>query len=302
MVNIAELQVEVGGVVFGHGTDAPLESIRGLGTGPLRDREWENAGEDGRAFGTEYRDGQTILFAGAVVREGDPAGAWDRVSALQDVFDDPELLRNPRAVTTCRVRRPGRPARVAYGRPEEFDFDNSRQAIGLLPFDGAFRKSDPHWYDDVEQSIRVRLSSQSSSHIILDDDGFLVAPVTTTAVARRASIIENGGKRPTWPVLRFAGPITNPTATLVDGVGRRLWSLGMVGTVPAGQVAVFDTRPWSRSAALESGAPLPGRMTLDSAPSRSTIPPGEHELVCSGIDATGTSYFDASWRAAYRTL
>lgn len=301
-INIEELQVEIDGVVFGAGTDSTLATIKGLGNGTLRDRVLDRANGDGEDYGREYRNARPLEFIGQVARPGNPTAAWDRSGQLEAMFDAAGVRLEARKVMACRFRRPGQAARVTYGRADGYEPDVTMQAVGLIGFEAAFRRTDPLWYGDTLRSTRVKLATQSTGHIILNGAGRLTGPIRTTEALPRSSYVTNDGNAPTWPVVRIGGPVANPKVTLVNSDGVPLWTLAVNATIAAGTEAVIDTRPWARSAALASGAPLPGPLTNASIPSQSTIPPGAHEVVCSGVDPSGLAYFEVEWRDAYRNL
>lgn len=302
MIALEELQVEIGGVVFGADTDATLESIRGLGSGRLNAREYEIPDEDGTAFGRERRPGRVIDFAGQVIRSYDPAGAWDRSSELADVFDGEGVRLSARDVMPLRLRRPGKQTVVLFGRPEEYDPDHTRAVIGLVPFTATFRTADLRFYSDTEHTVALSIGSSSAGGLVTDENGYIASPISTVAGTKRTSIVENAGDAPTWPVIEIHGPVTGPSVTLLDDNGGVLWRLGVKGSLAHDQTAVIDTRPWSRGAYLDSGSSLGGLLTLESIPSLSTLPPGASEFVVAGADGTGTASFDIRWRDAYRTI
>lgn len=298
-VPLQVLQVELNDVLFGAETDSPLSRLEGLGATPLRTLEYPNPQEDGRSFGREWREGRDLIFEGGIRKPGDPVAAWDMSDELDEAFDGEAVRMDPRAVMPLRLRRPGKPTKVVFGRPDKYDPDITRAVIGWIPWSGTFRCADRKFYADTEKVVVLSLSTTSSGYITTDEDGYLTDPITTVGSGRRLSIIENDGDADTWPVFEIAGPITNPSVSLLGPEGIR-WYLEIDGTLAYDQVAVIDTRPWSRGAALDSGSALPGALTRRSAPSLSTLPPGSWEIVIGGLDVTGTSSFTVRWRDAYK--
>jgi len=65
---------------------------------------------------------------------------------------------------------------------------------------------------------------------------------------------------PTWPVITFTGPVTNPSVTFSNNPV----TIGYTGNLASGSTLVIDTRPWARTfllngasaAGLMSGSPL----------------------------------------------
>lgn len=295
------LQFELGDVIFGADTDVWLSRVEGLGNTALRTLEYPNPQEDGRSFGREWREGRDLIFEGGVRKPGNDVAAWDLSGDLEEAFDAEEIRMDPRAVMPLRLRRPGKPTRTVFGRPDKYDPDITKAVIGWIPWSGTFRCADRKYYADTENVVVLSLSTTSSGYITTDEDGFLTDPITTVGSGRRLSIIENAGDADTWPVIEIAGPITNPSVSLLGPEGTR-WYLEMVGELAYDQVAVIDTRPWSRGAALDSGSALPGALSRRSAPSLSKLPPGSWEIVIAGLDVSGTSSFTIRWRDAYKKL
>ena len=302
IIELGRLQVEIGDTIIGAGTDVKIASIHGLGTGRLASREYDSPNEDGTQFGREHRSGRVLDIAAAIVLPGNEAGAWNVSETLQAIFDADPLRRTPRAVMPLRINRPGTATRVVFGRPDQYEPDIDLAVVGLIPFTASFRTTDNRFYADEEQAIRLSLSSVSAGGLVTDASGNLASPISTVAGARRTSLVENGGDADAWPVITISGPITNPRVTLIDTEGGVLWRLGVGGALAYDQQAVIDTRPWSRGASLSTGSSLAGRLTLDSVPSQSVIPPGVWEIVVEGADESGTSTFDVRWRNAYRGI
>jgi hypothetical protein len=302
VIDLQRLQVEFGGVVMGPETRIPIADIKGLGTTDLLEREYDNPNEDGRQFGREYRSGRTLEISATIETHRDEKAAWDLSSELEELFDADELRKTSRAVEPMRLRRPGKPTRVVYGRPDDFEADKKLAVVGVVPFEASFRCSDRKFYSDLEQSFVAVPAGSSDGYIVLDEDGNIPSPITTTTPGRRSTTITVGGTTPTWPVIRIEGPITNPSVTVVDGDGALLWRLAMEGSIGDGQVAELDTRPWSRQAALTTGSPVSGKLTRDSVLSRSTLPPGVWDVQVQGADMTGLARFTILWRDAYKTL
>lgn len=291
------LQVEFGDIVAGPETRIPLGKISGLGTAPLRDVTYDNPGADGRSFGREYRSGRDLVFEGSVAVPGAQSTVWGISGELEAWFDATDYRRDPRKVTSLRFRRPGSQTRVVYGRPDRYDPEMEQAVHGFIPWSAIFRAADDRYYGDVENTIRLAVMSQSEGHIIAPD-GILRSPIRTTISGSRSTLIRNAGDTGTWPVIKITGPITDPYVAILGEDGE-LWRLGIEGAIAYDQVALIDTRPWSREVSL-NGGPLGARLTRTSVPSRALIPAGVVDVVVGGIDLTGTATFDISWRDAYQ--
>jgi hypothetical protein len=296
---LQDLEFELGGVVFGgdETTIYPVSRFEGLGSAPLRTVEYENPREDGRSFGREYRGGRELTIEGGVKTPGDAVAAWEGQGALAEVFDGAASRGETRTVQPLRFRRPGKPTRVVYGRPDKFDPDVTQAVIGWVPWSATFRCSDPNYYDDTEQVVVMSTITTTRGHIITGPGGVLTSPIRTVAETFRSSTVENAGDTPTWPVVTVRGPVADPSVALVGDDGQ----LRLNGSVAYDEEFVIDTRPWSRGASLNDG-PIRGTLSTDSVPSRSTIPPGVYDLTVGGIDLTGTAEFEIRWRNAYRKI
>ena len=138
--------------------------------------------------------------------------------------------------------------------------------------------------------------------IYLDDTAFveniggIAPPVTPPVVLGGTSDTANTcavpGSRQAWPVITFAGPVTNPQlAYPATGQYMRLQT-----TLPAGSAATIDTRPWQRTILRSDGASIAG--ALRGNPLRDmSLQPGLTPVRFSGQDSTGTARCTVAWRA-----
>lgn len=295
------LQWELDDVIFGGETGIyPVSRVDGLGAAPLRSSEYSNPNEDGRSFGREFREGRELVFEGGVKIPGKDAETWDASAELEAAFDGQDVRSESRAVVPLRFRRPGKPTRVVFGRPDKYDPDITKAVIGWIPWSASFRCADRTYYDDVESVVVLTTITTRRGHIITGPGGILTSPIRTVAEAYRSSTAENAGNAKTWPVVTVRGPVVDPSVALVGPDGQ-LWQLRLNGSVAYDETLVIDTRPWSRGASL-NGGPIRGTLSTDSVPSRSSIPPGVFDIIVGGIDLTGTAEFEIRWRNAYRKM
>lgn len=134
-----------------------------------------------------------------------------------------------------------------------------------------------------------------------DDAGFIdniggfappaTPPLVLGGTADTANAAVNSSARASWPVITFAGPVTNPQLAY-PLAGK--W-LQLVTALAAGQTATVDTRPWQRSVLRNDGASLAGtvrgNLLRDLA-----FPAGSTVVRFSGQDPTGTCRCTVTWR------
>jgi hypothetical protein len=152
-------------------------------------------------------------------------------------------------------------------------------------------------YDDTEKSERVDLNPPPHRGLV----GPLAEPLSMTGQGATTvpGEVVIGGKRPTWPVIRIYGPISNPACEVVGS-----WKAELTGlTLTAGQYVTIDPRPWTRTVLRNSGGSAAGSLTRASPRLMDMLlPVGRHDFILRGTDATGLSYMTVSWRDAYPYL
>ncbi|MEU3282617.1 hypothetical protein [Streptomyces antibioticus] len=261
-------------------------------------------GEDGARFGEDYRGQATVTFEVGVDTVDDAANMLgrhaanlDAVSVMGQAWDGKAVRKRMATPAVLRTTQGGRPRRF-YGRPRKFAPAGSRLTRqGYTPVVATFVCVDDTAYDDTEQTLRVDLNPPPYRGLV----GPLAEPLSMTGqgatkVPGEAVI---GGKSPTWPVIRFYGPISNPTCEVVGG-----WKLTFSGlTLGAGQYVTVDPRPWARTVLRNSGASVAGDITRGSPRLQDLLlPVGRHDFVLRGTDPTGTAYMTIAWRDAYPYL
>lgn len=295
-MTLSDYQQEIGGVVLGTGTAYTVAKVDGLGMTGVRTQDAPLEWDDGEIAGVDRLEGREIIWEGGVSMPGDPGGALDAIGALQDVFDDEQVRTTPNAVVPLRLKLPGRPVRVVYGRPRRLDYDDSLLVVGWLPFTAAFRALDPRYYSEAAQVLTLGLNISQTNGI----EAPVVAPIVTTNLTdlQRPGFLTNEGSARTWPVVRFSGPCTNPSLTNV-GTGA---SLGLSMTIPDGEYVEIDTRPWSRTVLRNGTASASGSLMRGSRISEFYIEPGTTEFSFAAVDATNTSRARITAYPAWRSL
>ncbi|MEU5181158.1 hypothetical protein AB0G49_14010 [Streptomyces longwoodensis] len=272
--------------------------------GDVEDGDTPMPREDGARFGQDYRGQATITFEVGVdtvdqasTRLGRYGANLDAVSVMGQAWDGKAIRQRMAAPAVLRTVQGGR-ERLFYGRPRKFAPAASKLTRqGYTPVVCTFVCVDGKAYSDVEQMIRVDMTPPPHRGLI----GPLAEPLSmvgqgATKVPGEAVI---AGKAPSWPVIRFYGPISNPGCEVVGG-----WKLAFSGlTLAAGQTVTVDPRPWARTVLRNNGASVAGLLTRASPRLQDLLlPVGRHDFLLRGTDRTGLSYMTISWRDAYPYL
>lgn len=296
-VELADLQMELGGVVIGRPAPVRVQEVSGLGRPPLRDTSTiANPTGDGAYAGVDYYDARTIKIDCAVRIPGDPAACRAVVAALQAAADDPSVRLAGGVIQILRIKWPGSPTKAFYGRLAKVDPTWAQLLNGWVPLDLEFTATDPRPYGDVDRAITMPLA-------VLGSGGF-TAPVVAPIVvggggsSTRPGWVVNAGDAPTWPRFVIAGPCSNPVVTQVETA--RVIALN--GTIPAGQSITVDTRPGQRSVTWNSGADASTLLTAQSRIDLMQLPAGTGEIRWTAVDPTNTSRLSVVWRDAYIAL
>ncbi|WP_424216991.1 hypothetical protein ACN20G_33395 (plasmid) [Streptomyces sp. BI20] len=296
-VDLAEWQMDVGGVLLGPGTSVRVADVEGLGMVETRAQDAENPLGDGGLVGVDWYGAREVRVTAGIATPGDPGAALDVLARLQEVADDPAVRLVPGATTSLRLRWPGRGPRRVFGRLREVEAGMERVGAGWIPLDLLFVAVDPLIYDDRESALVLRLSAAGLGGLRAP----IVAPVTTGVAVpdERRGWVVNGGRRPAWPTVRITGPCTGPLITHSES-GRVIDLSGL--HVPAGERVEVATRPGTRWVRRESG----GLADLGSVPPpplhEFRIPPGRSEIRWTARDYTADTRCEVTWRAPWPSL
>lgn len=265
-------------------------------SGDARDGDVARPQEDGRYFGRDLRGGASVGFEIGVLTDLKSIGTTnpyrsnvDYLDALQSWWDDEDLRTRPWDLAVLRTCVAGQTWR-AYGRPRRFDAASDRLTqSGYTPVVCDFAVIDNCVYADDYDQVNVPLVGMPDGGLIAP----LAAPLTTTLAtqAERTAVI--AGSRSTWPWVTFVGPVTNPQAQIGPLV------VGLATSIPDGMSVTVDPRPWSRGVTRDDGANYAGFLSPATPVLRELkLPRGSHQVIYSGIDATGTSECIVYWRNA----
>lgn len=247
---------------------------------------------DGVAFGTDYRGGRTITFDLGLMGD-DEAEVRDTLATLSTAWRADAVRSKPGAVAELHVQYAGR-ERVIYGRPRRFAATDEEAYQGWITAAADFATADDLFYGASEGNETLTIIPPTGGGLVAP----LASPLTSTASSDRSASITVGGQVNAWPIVTFAGPITNPEFAITG-----LWSLKLATTLAADQSLTIDTRPWARTVLRDGVASLAGALTRDSVRlAGASIPPGTYEVVLRGTDGTGTASMSVRWRETFTAL
>ncbi|MEU6475338.1 hypothetical protein ABZ858_00335 [Streptomyces sp. NPDC047017] len=298
MTPLSEWQIDFAGVLIGHKTTVPTSNVEGLGPAELRTQDVPNPADDGAFPGVDLYAPRVIRIEAGIRTPGDPGAALDKLAEIEAVTSDAKIRRTAGALAMLRIRWPGRPTRVLFGRIRRAEAVSTADAIhGWIPLDLEFNALDPRFHDDQVSSVTLPLD------ISQDNEGF-AAPVQapiTTGIAKpetRPGWVVNDGKAGAWPSVRITGPVSNPRILHVES-GR---TLDLDITLGVGERIDIETRPGTRwvlrNGSGNAASALSGASRLDLF----QIPPGRSEIRWTAADYTNTTRLTVSWRSAWTAL
>ncbi|MEV0370612.1 hypothetical protein AB0I10_12390 [Streptomyces sp. NPDC050636] len=291
---LKDFQLDFGGIVLGHDTSIPIAEIEGLGRAGVRGEVVPQPGADGAWLAPDWYEARTLRIDCAIKTPGDPAAAAQILAGLEAVADEAGVRTVGGALMPLRIKWPGSPVRVLFGRMRKIDPTLEKAALGWVPLDLEFVAPYARFSADFEQQAHLRLGWLSG--------GGFTAPVQ--APIRVTSGNPSGQTRPGWvtnngdvdahPVITVHGPCANPVITHVE-TGR---SIDLPVTLAAGQWVRVDTRPGQIRVTRDNGGSAPTTSRLDTF----VLPPGRSELRWTASDPTATARLTAKWRDAYISL
>ncbi|MGP3685822.1 hypothetical protein ACTVZO_14100 [Streptomyces sp. IBSNAI002] len=292
---LKDFQVELGGVVLGHDTSIPIAEVEGLGRAPVRGELVSRPGSDGFWAGSDWYDARTVRIDCAIKTPGDPAAARQILADLQEAADAAAVRTAPGATMPLRIKWPGSPTRVLFGRLRRLEPSWEQAAFGWVPLDVEFA-ADPRFYGDTVSSLTLSLSSRGLGGLKAP----LVAPLNTgTSVPNeRRGMVRNDGDMPAWPTIRITGPVISPRIYMPKTGAL----LELAVSLATGERIDIETRPGTRWA-LRNGSEnvatsLSGASRLDGF----QIPPGSTELWWTARGYSSASRLSVTWRSAHIAL
>lgn len=285
----------MGAFIFGAGANGIWIANTSSDTGTLAVQDQAVVGHDGVLFGVDTQPGMVITQTGQAWLPGQPASVMDAYSALAGVWNDPTVRLFAGNVQVLRALYPGSSvARCTYGRGRKIMPTYGLVNQGLVPFTSQFQSSDNTWYEDTISSATITM--------VPSIRGGITPPVTPPyQLANQNNFqlaqVANTGTVPTWPVVSFTGPITNPGITYVNTPV----TIGYQGTLSQAQTLVIDTRPWARTALINGATSVAGQLTGDPMISLQ-LPTGSTLVHFNGQDFTGQAICVVSWQNATMSI
>lgn len=279
-------------VVYGLGASNIQITSTDTDTGTPGAQDQAVAGHDGQLFGVDTLPGMVITQAGfAYTSPGQGAAAFDAYAVLAAKWNDPAARLSMGTVQVLRATyRTSLVTRRCYGRGRKIMPSHGQSYQGIVPFTAQFQAADNVWYSDTEYSLQLTQVPSFS--------GTFTPPVTppyqlSAAINYQQNVVVSASVLPTWPVITFTGPVTNPGLLYVNTPVR----VGWTGTLGPTDSLVIDTRPWARTALLNGRTSVAGALTGNAMISLQ-IQPGSTVTRFTGQDYTGTSTCVIRWRNA----
>lgn len=293
MAELQDFQFDLDGYVFGLGCPVLLED-EGFDTGSItwRTQDAANAQSDGMSFGRDFVDPPSWSWSLGTDAE-DEATALQTLNAFAAAWRRDKMRSTPGAVSTLRYRVAGRTRRV-YGRPRRFAAPPTNRILaGWVPITVDFQRADDLTYADVERSASIGITPSAEGGLTVP----LREPLSTVrSGAETARQINVEGDAPTWAIVTFTGPVSNPYIKIGD------WHCGLRGTLAQGERITVDSRPWVRSVLRADGSSLGGRLDRHTYLDQMRLTPGLHTITFGGGASVATSTATVRWRSASYAL
>lgn len=293
---LAVSQWSLGGLMFGRNTGIEVTDFDYGGKPDTDSGDTRLPGEDGVRFGFDTLGSRALTFE-MLVNATSAEGARQSWRALSGQWNASNVRSSSGSVTYLRMNLPGSETLRVYGRPRKFAVASGNGKwvginAGAVPIVADFAAADAKFYSDT-------LVTETLS-LLPDESGGFVWPISWPVYFQpggtQAGILTNDGDMPTWPIIKFIGPVSNPTFKYV-GTNR---SITLNTILADGQSVTIDTRPWVRTTLRENGGSYAGYLR-GSRLSDMYLAPGTSEVSFKGNDSTGNARCSISYRSAYST-
>lgn len=286
------------GMKFGRGTKVHVTNVK-FGAPGMRTNDEPNDRADGIRMGRDYYDGRLITFdINIKVRPGDTPSAHELYSSLErawmteDTGAGPSRLV-PGELSQLRMNRHGI-AKTMYGRPRRIEpVTGQIDTQGWIPVTCDFQTADFRYYSDGDNVNTISIFPGNSGGFEFPLD----FPLSTVPISAQDDIVTVDGNSETYIRTKIWGPIVNPEIEVVD-----YWRAKLNLTLSPFDYIEIDPRPWSRKILMNGTTNIAGKFTQDSRRvSLMTLPPGVHQVVLRGVDATGTAKMETRWQSVSTT-
>jgi hypothetical protein len=281
------------GVGFGIGLDV---SVDGDGWDP-GESEWQiqdsiNQVRGTRNFGRDSLVGPTHTWAAHVDQEDVPT-AVAALETLRTAWMAKDIVGIPGRMAIVRYRLADRVRRF-YGRPRKWAAPPSNRILsGYVPITMTFDTADALFYDDTADSATIPFAPVSEGGFIFPT----TFPAETLPPGQREGAILVGGTIPTYPVIRFNGPVNNPSLQCGSQ-----WKLQLNMNILSGDYVEIDTRPWKLTVLRNGLYSEAGKLSRRTWLKDLVLKPGPQELTFLGSSAEGSSSCTITWRSAYASI
>lgn len=267
-----------------------------IGGREYRTDDTDRPRNDGRYFGQDFAtpgdvEIELIIRADGSTREERFANAMTIREDFTRVWNGDTVRFTPGKVAELEIA--GRA--LVEGRPRHIDWDDSRATFGIIRGSALFVRGFDDSFEPGQSwnEVTVGLVPVQQGGLVAP----LIAPLTTARSSTRARPFEVEGTEPAWPIITVRGPLqSGGKVELTNG-----WALHLNRSLAWDHVAVFDTRPGSRSMKLNGKAvnllaPTGNRLTQLS------IPPGIQEVALRGTSLEGTATVTLQWRDVKKVI
>ncbi|MGH3499966.1 MAG: hypothetical protein ACRDQA_03540 [Nocardioidaceae bacterium] len=287
MAELQEYQAELAEVVMGDGQPIVISTFDPGGKPEVTSQDASIPGEDGIVFGRDFLKGRVVTVEGAVDTENatDCRTQWAK---LATAWNHGDTRKTPRAVVPLRLRMPGGDTVRVYGRPRKLTTSSVALVdVGIISFVADFQCVDGLVYSDTESTLTLTLPASDDTTITPP----FTPPATPMPMVDVQGSVTNGGNASAWPVVTFAGPVTNPTFWYPPNGPE----LAVLAVVADGQTLTVDIRPWARTITRDDGALLAGK-ARGARMTDLAVPVGTVAVAFSGHDTTATAQMTVTFR------
>lgn len=286
------------GFMFGIGTEVSLDDAGfAPGSTDWATQDSENSQNGTTAFGRDRLLGPSWSWQLHVNRE-DAAGARDTLGRFKAAWNALHIRETPGAVLPLRYKMEGGPARRIYGRPRRFEAPPDNKIMGgFIPVSVDFKCHDGFTYADEVTGVTLNLGTEATPGSIDTGGGFVfpvVFPVAILPPTTQQTQLFIGGDAPARPVVRFNGPVVDPSLTTND------WDLQLNYTIPEGQYVEIDLRTWRMTALLNGVTSVAGFLGRRQRLSKIVFNPGRFQARYNGF-SSGTSTCEIRWADTFNS-
>lgn len=251
----------------------------------------DNPGNGATLMGRDVLKGSTFTWQLFANRDSEETAA-QAIADLGKIWLNRKKAREPGVYSIIRYAMAGRVRRV-YGRPRRWGTTMTNQILsGMVPITCDFQRVDPLFYDDSPEIDTLDMISLSEGGITFP----VVFPAASVPSGSNEGEIWVSGDEPTWPIIRFTGPIINPELTTPA------WTLKLNTTILDGNWIEIDTRPWVMSVKNQAGYSVAGLLDPRTRFSKMSLEPGHYSLAMRGDSSSNTATATIKRYPAYATI